>query len=61
MSELMLRDLFDQSAREFAEQGKNPDNGPYKDQPLKHDMWLSVYHRRVAEIEREQRLAREAA
>ena len=61
MSELMLRDLFEASAREFAEKGMKPEDGPYKDQPLKHEMWLSFYNARLNEIEREQQFAREAA
>lgn len=47
MSELMLADRFQQSAEEFADMGKNPEDGPYKDQPLMHDRWLTFYFNRL--------------
>jgi hypothetical protein len=49
MSELMLIEQFEGSAKEFADKGLNPDDGPYKDQPLKHEMWKTFYFSRLAD------------
>jgi hypothetical protein len=53
----MRAELFMQSAYEFAEQGKNPDDGPYAGQPLMHDRWLTFFYEKKGELEREAQFA----
>ena len=61
MSQIVDAEAFKADAEEAADKGLKPEQCLHKYEPNLHCIWRTHYFRRVGEIEREERLSREAA